>query len=101
MRIESPRPYGLPNLGPDAKETNAEKAPKLPERAVNLAGDQFELSSEQKVTQAALDTARSAARMEPLTPERLAEIRERLATGQYLTPRAADLTAEGLLDFHQ
>jgi len=101
MKIEAQRPYGLPPLGQEVKENSPDKAQRAPERTVTIAGDQFELSKEQQVTQSALDSAVLNATDQGLAPERLSELRNRVATGQYLTPRAALLTAESLSSFHK
>lgn len=101
MRVESQRPYGLPNLLQEAKEAGAEKASKAPEKAVNSSGDQFELSSEQKVTQDLLAVSRETDGAPGLTPERAADIRNRISSGYYLTPKAAEETAKSLTSFHR
>ncbi len=101
MRVESQRPYGLPNLLQEAKEAGAEKASKTPEKAVNSSGDQFELSAEQKVTQDILAVSREATESASLTPERVAEIRNRVSSGYYLTPTAAEETVNALTGFHR
>lgn len=101
MRVESPRPYGLPNLAQEVKESASEKPSKAPEKAVNAQGDQFELSPEQKVTQNMLALAFEASSGSELTPERIAEIRSRLSSGYYLTSGAAEATAEALTSFHK
>ena len=101
MRVESQRPYGLPNLLQEAKEAGPEKVSKAPEKAVNSSGDQFELSAEQKVTQDLLSVSRETAGSSSLTPERAAEIRSRVSSGYYLTPKAAEETAEALTSFHR
>lgn len=101
MRVESQRPYGLPNLLQEAKETAADKVSKAPEKAVNSSGDQFELSAEQKVTQDILAVSREAGNSSELTPQRAAEIKGKISSGYYLSSGAAEETAKALTSFHR
>ncbi|MCB9358039.1 MAG: hypothetical protein H6506_04315 [Calditrichaeota bacterium] len=100
MRVENTRPYGIPLPPKEGNENVASRASKLPETATNSAGDLFELSSEQKVTQNVVAQVPDAADLPALTPERLAELRGKISTGYYLTPQAAEETAKALAEFH-
>ncbi len=101
MRVESTRPYGLPVQPKETTENSPNRALRVPERTTNASGDNFELSPEQLVTQSLLAADSEKPVGEALPPERLAEIRGRISTGYYLTPRAAEETAESITRFHR
>lgn len=101
MRIESTRPYGLPLQPSETKENAPERLTKVPERAGNAAGDQFELSEEHKVTRGVVEAGQANASVGSLSPERVAEIRAKVQSGYYLTPVSAEETARAVADFHR
>ena len=100
MRIEGQRPYGLPQLPQDPNEVAKDKAPKLPESKVNAAGDEFQLSSKQSVTRSLVQDELIAPAEEALSPERAADIRAKISSGYYLTPKAAEDTATAITGVH-
>lgn len=101
MRIESSRPYGLPVPNAEAKETAPDRLAKVPEKTANAAGDQFELSAEHKVTRDLVNIGSLQGGSSTLSPERVAEIRAKVAGGYYLTAIAAEETASAVADFHR
>lgn len=101
MRVESNRPYRLPGAPDEIKDNIPERSAKLPSSTVNLQGDQYELSAEQRVTQNLLSNVGKEKLDAPLPPERLAAIHARLKSGHYLSDEAAELTSTALLSFHK
>ncbi|MBK6766368.1 MAG: hypothetical protein IPG71_08645 [bacterium] len=101
MRIESSRPYGLPLQPSETKESAPERLSKVPERAGNAAGDQFELSEEHKVTRNVVGSGGDIASGTALSAERLTELRAKVNSGYYSTPKSAEETARAVADFHR
>ncbi len=101
MRVESTRPYGLPVQTKETTENAPNRTQRGPERTTNASGDHFELSPEQLVTQSLLAADLGNSVGETLPSERLAEIRGKISTGYYLTPQAAEETAESITSFHR
>lgn len=101
MRIESQKPYGLPNVPLDPKETANDRAERAPEKTTNTAGDEFQLSSKQIFTRSLVSEALLPSQNTELSPERTAEIKARVASGYYLTPGSAEETASALTSFHR
>lgn len=100
MRIEPKQPYNLPNSLQESKDAGAERAKLVPESAKNSAGDKFELSPEQRVTQSFIGDSYNLEQSTVLSPERAQEIAARVKSGYYLTPIAAEETAKALTQFH-
>lgn len=101
MRIESQRPYGLPNVNSEAKDQVNNRPGPAPEKTRNAAGDEFELSPKQMFTRSIVDAASGAGTTSEMSAERLAKLRANVSTGYYLTEGAAEETADAVANFHR